>query len=54
VLIVRALQVDAMSGAAFIGGFLVLLLWQGGTYFRRNRPGVYRPDALPAALMPKG
>jgi hypothetical protein len=53
-LIVRALQADAMSGAAFIGGFLVLLLWQGGTYFRRNRPGVYRPNALPAALMPNG
>jgi hypothetical protein len=51
-LIGRALQADAMSGAAFIGGFLVLLLWQGGTYFRRNRPGVYHPDALPAVLMP--
>ena len=53
-LIVRALQADAMSGATFIGGFLMLLLWQGGTYFCRNRPGVYRPDALPAALMPNG
>ncbi len=54
VLIVRALQVDAMGGAAFIGGFLVLFLWQGGNFFRRNRPGVYRPEALPAELMPKG
>ena len=53
-LIVRALQVDAMSGAAFIGAFLALFLWQGGNYFHRNRPGVYRPDALPAALLPKG
>jgi len=51
---VRALQADAMGGAAFIAAFLALLLWQGGNYFRRNQPGVYRPDALPAAVMPKG
>ena len=53
-LIVRALQADAKGGAAFIGGFLVLFLWQGGNFFRRNRPGLYRPEALPAELMPKG
>ncbi len=54
VLIVRALQADAKGGAAFIGIFLLLFLWQGGNFFRRNRPGVYRPEALPAELMPKG
>ena len=54
VLIARALQAGAMSGAAFVGGFLVLFLWQGGNFFRRNRPGLYRPEALPAELMPKG
>jgi hypothetical protein len=53
-LIVRALQADAKGGAAFIGFFLVLFLWQGGNFFRRNRPGLYRPEAVPAALMPKG
>jgi len=53
-LVVRALQADAMGGAAFIGAFFVLFLWQGGNFFRRNRPGVYRPDALPAVLMPQG
>ena len=53
-LIVRALQADAASGAAFIGAFLALFLWQSGNYFRRNRPGVYHPDALPSVLMPKG
>jgi hypothetical protein len=54
VLIARALQAGAMSGAAFVGGFLVLFLWQSGNFFRRNRPGLYRPEALPAELMPKG
>ena len=53
-LIARSLQAGAMSGAAFVGGFLVLFLWQGGNFFRRNRPGLYRPEALPAELMPKG
>jgi len=43
----------AVAGAA-VGGFLVLFLWQGGNFFRRNRPGLYRPEALPAELMPKG
>ena len=53
-LVVRALQADAKGGAAVIAAFLALFLWQGGNYFRRNRPGDYRPEALPAELMPKG
>lgn len=53
-LVVRALQAQSTGGAVFIGAFLLLLLWQGGNFFRRNRPGLYRPDALPAELMPKG
>jgi hypothetical protein len=52
VLIVRALQAETIGGAAFVGVFLVLFLWQGGNFIRRNRPGVYRPDALPSELMP--
>lgn len=54
VLILRALQTGALSGAAFIAVFLALFVWQGGIYLRRNRPGVYRPDALPMDLLPKG
>jgi len=53
-LVVRALQADTKAGAAFVGAFVALFLWQGGNFFRRNRPGRYRPDAIPAALMPKG
>jgi hypothetical protein len=51
-LILRALQADAKAGALFIAVFLALFLWQGGQFFRRNRPGLYRPDAPPRALLP--
>ena len=51
-LVVRALQSEAPGGAAFIAAFGVLFLWRGVNFLRRNRPGVYRPDALPAQLLP--
>lgn len=51
---VRALRVHSLAGALFVGGFVALFLWQGGSFFRRNRPGRYRPDALPNDLMPRG
>lgn len=53
-LTVRALESNASAGAAFIGAFMLLFLWQGGNFFRRNKPGTYGPEQLPAALMPKG
>jgi hypothetical protein len=51
--VVRALQVHAPGGAVFVAAFLALFLWQGGNFFRRNRPGRYSPQALPTELMPK-
>jgi hypothetical protein len=54
VLTVRALQSGAWSAAALIGGMLCLFVWQSGNYFRRNRPGSYRPQALPEHLVPRG
>jgi hypothetical protein len=51
-LIARALQAGATTSAAIVGAFLLLYLWQAGNFFRRNRPGTYRPDALPADVMP--
>jgi hypothetical protein len=54
ILVVRALQVHSLGAAAFFAAFFVLFLWQGGNFFRRNRPGRYRPDALPPELLPKG
>jgi hypothetical protein len=53
-LTVRALQTGAYAGAALVGGFLALFLWQSGMYFRRNRPGRYHPDAVPKELVPDG
>ncbi len=52
-LTVRALQTAQWAAAAFVGGFFALFLWQLGGYFRRNRPGRYRPEALPAELLPR-
>ena len=52
VLIVQALNSGTYAGAAVVGGFLGLCVWQSGTYFWRNRPGRYRPDALPKELVP--
>lgn len=49
----RALQAEAGAAGAMIGGFLALFLWQLGGFFRRNRPRRYRPDALPALLLPR-
>jgi hypothetical protein len=49
----RALQIGATGGAAIVGGFLALFLWQVGTFFRRNRPATYRPDNLPPEVLPR-
>jgi hypothetical protein len=51
-LTVRALQAGALAAGAMIGGFFAVLLWQGGTFFRRNQPGTYRPDAIPPTVLP--
>jgi len=52
-LIVRALQAGAWAGVLFIAVFLALFVWQLGGYFRFNRPGAYRADALPPDLLPR-
>lgn len=51
-LIVRALEEGAPGGALFIAAFLLLLLWRGGNFFRRNRPGLYSVEAPPRDLLP--
>lgn len=51
-LILRALQTQAWAGAATVAGFLAVFLWQAGTFFRHNRPGIYEPASPPAEMLP--
>ena len=51
-LTVQALAVGAWGGAAIVVGVLAVFLWQAGTFFRRNRPGTYVPQAPPRDLLP--
>ena len=53
-LTVRGLQQGGVVGAGLAAAFLAIYLWQVGTFFRRNRPARYRPDAIPAAVLPRG
>lgn len=50
-LMVKALQ-QSLAAVLFLGAFLALFLWQAGTFFKRNRPGSYRPDGLPGDVLP--
>ncbi|MFZ0057770.1 MAG: hypothetical protein WCD87_01965 [Pseudolabrys sp.] len=50
---VQASHAGAYAGAAFVGAFLALYLWQTENFLRRNRPGTYRPEALPKEVMPR-
>jgi hypothetical protein len=52
VLSVRAAYSGDLAGIALVLGFFALFLWQVGTFFRRNRPGTYRPDAIPEQALP--
>jgi len=51
-LTVLALRHASWAGGAVIGGLLLLFLWQASSFFKRNRPGTYRAEAVPRALLP--
>jgi hypothetical protein len=53
VLIVRSMRLGQWSAAAIVAAFFLVFALQIGNYFRRNRPGRYRPDAIPAEVLPK-
>jgi hypothetical protein len=50
-LTVRALEIGDYAGAALLGGLFALFVWQSGIFFKRNRPGRYRPEAVPNDLV---
>jgi hypothetical protein len=54
VVVGRAIEAGQWTGAAIVGLFFLVFAFQLGNYFRRNRPGQYRPDALPVAALPRG
>lgn len=51
-LTLRAVRLEQWSVSAVAGMFFVMFVWQLGVYFRRNRPRSYRPDTIPASLLP--
>ena len=51
-LLVRAATVDQWSAAAVIAVFFLALAYQVGMFFYYNRPGRYRPEAIPAVALP--
>jgi hypothetical protein len=48
----RAVQAGEWQATALIAVMLGFFLWQTAAFFRRNRPGVYAPDRLPAQVTP--
>jgi len=52
-LVVRATSFDQWAPMVVVGIFFLVFAYQLGTYFYRNRPGRYRPDAIPAGVLPK-
>ena len=52
-LTVRAMQLDDWKVAALVGVLFLVFAIQIGNYFRRNLPVRYRPDAIPANVLPR-
>jgi hypothetical protein len=52
-LTLRALQIGEWAGAGIVGALCAVFGYQLGNYFLRNRPGRYRPEALPPAVLPR-
>jgi hypothetical protein len=53
VMVVRAASFEQWGATAIVGVFFLVFGYQLGNYFYRNRPGRYRPDAIPPAVLPK-
>jgi hypothetical protein len=50
---IMAVQDGLRGTAVAVAMFLAVLLWPTVLHARLNKPGPYRPDALPQALLPK-
>jgi hypothetical protein len=52
-LVFRAANSLEWAATAVVAIFFLVLSYQLGIYFYRNRPGRYRPDAIPAGVLPQ-
>ena len=52
-LVVRAANTVQWAATAVVAIFFLVFAYQLGTYFYRNRPGRYRPDAIPSSVLPR-
>jgi len=52
-LLVRAMNFDQWAPKVVVAIFFLVFAYQLGTYFYRNRPRRYRPDAVPPDVLPK-
>jgi hypothetical protein len=52
-LAMRATGSGQWAAAAVVAIFFAVFAYQLGTYFYRNRPGSYRPDAIPRSVLPR-
>jgi hypothetical protein len=53
VMIVRSLRLEQWGASGIVAAVFAVFGLQIGNYFRRNRPSQYRPDAIPAQVLPK-
>jgi hypothetical protein len=51
-LIVQALSSANRPATLLLGALLAIVLWQGGTFFQKNRPRRYRGEMPPRDLLP--
>jgi hypothetical protein len=52
-LTLRALQIGEWAGASIIGVLCAVFAFQVANFFLRNRPGRYRPEAVPPGVLPR-
>lgn len=52
--LIRMLTLGELTASALAGGVFLLFLWQIGAIFYRNRPQIYRPEAPPDNVLPRG
>jgi hypothetical protein len=52
-LVIRSLSIVQWAATAVVAIFFLVFAYQLGTYFYRNRPGRYRPEAIPPDVLPK-